>query len=1054
MKPLPPPALLRAAFSLPALLLVLLSMTGAGGLLAQEPNAGAPPGVSEPAAAKLDPRLIRRLTDPAAIAAGARIAVLITPRGSPAVQGLRLPPPEAQLPRRERHAQAVEVLRARAQGSQLEILAALRERERQGSARAVESLWIVNYVRAEVTPELLGELAERADVERIHLDRAVALDRPAEILPAAGPALAGQPSSALETARVPEAWDQGFTGKGMLLANLDSGVQGDHPALASKWRGLRAPIEQAWFDPFLNSTFPVDDDPVSRANGHGTATMGVLVGGERSIGVAYEGEWIAANIFENNQSFISTILKGLQWATDPDGDPATVSDVPDVINASFGLAEIDSLGIPTDAGLCDEVFDDAVDAAAAAGAVVVFSAGNFDVADAGDITVPASSLNAFAVGALDDSGDIADFSGRGPSLCEGADPDRIKPDLVAPGRNVRTLNRSGGEQFISGTSFSAPIVGGLAALVRQKNPQLGAGAVLRILTDTARDLGQGGPDNTFGAGLVDGAAAVSATPAGGPVLRLTGFGRPEAAGAGKPVPQGAPGPEGFFLLPGENVILVRVTNPTSSPVAPGAARLASASAEIEVLDADAELPELSAGEEAELSFRVRVADDVPAGLDLRFALSLPAAAGGPAIPFTLVVGEPVEGQFATHDANEIRVTLTNFGAIGFWLGVSDDQGRSNELLGDGFHFPADDETNYLFHASFLVGRSPQQVSDDLPYGNVAQSVNDFHVLPGVPFSFLTPGPVAAQEVVGAYDDSYNFAGEIGVSVRQHSYAFDEDGRRDFVLVTYDVANRSAGELTNLRAGLFADWDFLDEDGNPSETMDLVPELRLGVVEGPAGTPSLGIVALNQMALGGLSYRIVELADFQAREGGSEIRESDKFEFLSEGVPRESVDDPQDLAHVLGLGPETLAPGDSFQAAFAFVAGRNRAELRSAAARARSTYQIEILGREPPPGGIPSTLELALPFPNPLRSDGPAATIGFGIPEAGLDAFAPRAVSLRVLDVRGRVVRGVLNEELTPGRYERIWNGLDDEGRAVPSGVYAVLLETGSERALRKMVVVR
>jgi flagellar hook assembly protein FlgD len=90
----------------------------------------------------------------------------------------------------------------------------------------------------------------------------------------------------------------------------------------------------------------------------------------------------------------------------------------------------------------------------------------------------------------------------------------------------------------------------------------------------------------------------------------------------------------------------------------------------------------------------------------------------------------------------------------------------------------------------------------------------------------------------------------------------------------------------------------------------------------------------------------------------------------------------------------------------------------------------------------------------MRSSASHVTIGFGVPAGELGPFQPRAVHLRVLDVRGRVVRTLADEELAAGSYQRQWDGLDADGRAVPSGVYVVLLESGSERALRKLVVVR
>jgi hypothetical protein len=1021
----------RAGFA--ALLAACLALPCAAAAAAQEP-----------VVAKLDAFLRARLA-----VAPQLVAVLVEPAALPAPQRLAVPGPGERLPKADRHVRAVTALRANAERAQAGVLAALREAEATGAAREVEPLWIANLVRAEVTPALLAAIAARPDVARVRLDRAVAL-APPPAGAAGAPTPAGTISQALEVVRVPGAWDAGFTGRGILVANLDSGVQGSHPALAEKWRGLRVPVEQAWFDPFRNSTFPVDDDPASRANGHGTGTMGILVGGERTVGVAFEAEWIAGNIFENNQSFISTILKGLQWAADPDGDPATAFDVPDVINASFGLAEVDPDGLPTDTGLCDDVFDEAVAAARTAGAVVVFSAGNFDVPDPGDITSPASSPGVFAVGAVDLDGDVAGFSGVGPSLCESPDP--TKPDVVAPGVAVRTLNRNGGEQFLSGTSFAAPIAGGIAALVRQKDPLLPPADVEAVLKATAVDLGAPGADNTFGRGRVDALAALDATDAAPALLRLTGFERQSGATSVKVAPGGAGAPEGFFLLPGENRFAARVVNPTAAATSPGTATLSSRTELVEVVDGSAEVPGLAPGAEAALAFAVRLAADAPPGRDLGLDLSLPGAGGATA--FTLVVGEPVEGRFATHDVNDVRLTVTNFGALGFWLGVTDAAGRRNELIGDGFHFPADDPENRLFHGSFVIGRSPTQVSDDMPYGNVTQSVNDFHVLPGVPFTFAAPGPVAAQQVTGAYDDSYNLEGELGVSVTQRSYAFTEPGRRDFVILTFDVANRTPSALTNLHAGLFADWDFLDEEGDPQETMDFVPAVRLGTVTGAAGAPTLGVVALNDVPLGDVSYRIVELADFQAGGGGTEISEADKFEFLSEGVPVTRVGTPQDLAHLIAFGPETLAPGDSFQAAFALVGGADAAAARDAASRARAVYDEVIRGVEPPPPGVPEALVLENPFPNPLRPGEGVATLRFALPAGADGSLEPVPADLRVLDIRGRIVRVLAEDDFEPGEHESTWDGLDADGRAVPSGVYAVLLESGGARALRKLVVVR
>jgi bacillopeptidase F len=306
----------------------------------------------------------------------------------------------------------------------------------------------------------------------------------------------------------------GITGKGRLVANLDTGVDGDHPALTNRWRGNHEPWQECWRDALgYGDTIPQD------YYGHGTHVMGTLCGlgagtGD-TIGVAWEAEWIADNSINQwvGEEFDSDVTDAFEWFTDPDGDPGTIDDVPDVLQNSWG---IDSR-FGYDYQDCDYRWQTVIDNCEAAGVVVTFSAGN-EGPDPQSHRSPANICKTpttnFSIGAVDATHydfpyPIADFSSRGPSDCNSIIK---KPEVVAPGVQVYSSVPGGGyEQYgWDGTSMAGPHVAGVVALLRQADPDLDVDSIKQILMNTAVDLGLPGEENTFGWGIIDAYAAVSA----------------------------------------------------------------------------------------------------------------------------------------------------------------------------------------------------------------------------------------------------------------------------------------------------------------------------------------------------------------------------------------------------------------------------------------------------------------------------------------------------------------------------------------------------------------
>ena len=363
-------------------------------------------------------------------------------------------------------------MKSTARASQAGIRQQLDSWSRQGLVDQVTPLWISNAVSVTATAEVIAKLAARADVESVVPDVLTLT-----------PAVAVEPNIA--SVRAEQVWDLGNRGQGVVVASLDSGVDVSHPDLAGQWRGG----SNSWFDPYnQHPTTPTD------LTGHGTATTGVMVGGGAggtAIGVAPDAEWIAAKIFNDQGGATLTALhQAFQWVLDPDQDPTT-DDAPQVVNGSWSIGAGPG---------CDLSFQPDVQALRAAGIVPVFAAGNYGSGASSSVS-PANYPESLSVGAVSNSDAIYSASSQGPSTCGGRA--RVFPDLVAPGVGIRTTDRYGLYQSVSGTSVAAPHVSGALALLLSADAGVPAGSQESALLSGAVDLGAVGPDDTFGAGRLD-----------------------------------------------------------------------------------------------------------------------------------------------------------------------------------------------------------------------------------------------------------------------------------------------------------------------------------------------------------------------------------------------------------------------------------------------------------------------------------------------------------------------------------------------------------------------
>jgi subtilisin family serine protease len=271
----------------------------------------------------------------------------------------------------------------------------------------------------------------------------------------------------LSTVRVNSAWDLSKTAGTQTIGVLDTGVDAGHPDLV----GHLLPGYNTF-----NTALPPND-----GDGHGTAVTGIIAAGTSNgigvAGVAWNAKVRPVKVLDDGGSGDdSNLINGINWA---------VKNGVRVINMSLG-GEGDN-----------PVLHQAIQNAVNAGVVLVAAAGN---TGSSDLHYPAAYPEVLSVGATTSAGVLTSFSTWGDSV-----------DIAAPGYDItstapRDQTEAGYEPYwlgLSGTSFSSPIVAGVAALVRNKWPSYTPAQVMARLKATARDAGPRGTDPYYGAGILD-----------------------------------------------------------------------------------------------------------------------------------------------------------------------------------------------------------------------------------------------------------------------------------------------------------------------------------------------------------------------------------------------------------------------------------------------------------------------------------------------------------------------------------------------------------------------
>jgi len=517
-------------------------------------------------------------------------------------------------------------LKSLASRSQAPLLAAVSPFEAQGRAARVRPLWLSNVVGLDATPEVVRALAERPEVAWINHNpkRPVFLERLDD-----GPGSDAGTDWGVLKMRAPEVWQElGLTGRGVVVADIDSGVCYEHPDIVNNiWVNPGEDLDgdgavmdasdlngvdddgNGFVDDLIGWNFEVGgNDPRDTSSGHGSHTAGTVAGDGTQgtqTGVAPGAEIMVVKVGLSLSDEVD-VWNGMQYAAE---------NAADLITMSLGWQHSWNPDRVTWRRNSENTI--------AMGTIMIVAAGNEGGGNEPDnVRTPGDVPSVITIGATDPNDGAAYFTSLGPVTWEDVPtygdypypPGLVKPDVAAPGTDTTSFNFCNGYTNMSGTSMATPHVAGAAALMLEGDPFLTRDEMAAILESTAVDLGPAGKDNTFGAGRVDAYAAALEANA---KLRYAAH-RIEDTGEDR-------GNGDLALDPGETArLVVSVRNVDAERSFSGIhAYLTSETPGFVVLDNRAEYPDLGPGAEAEpvgTPFSVKV--DTGCSTDARLRLDV------------------------------------------------------------------------------------------------------------------------------------------------------------------------------------------------------------------------------------------------------------------------------------------------------------------------------------------------------------------------------------------------------------------------------------------------
>lgn len=600
---------------------------------------------------------------------------------------------------------------------------------------------------------------------------------------------------------------------------------------------------------------------------------------------------------------------------------------------------------------------DVINYAVSKGCLVVVAAGN---GGNNEIIYPAGYKGAFAVANVKSDDVKSTSSSYGYHV-----------SISSPGTTIySTINRDR-YGYKSGTSMATPIVSSAAALVLAKNPSLTGvqvGEILRLNTDDISTLNPAYLDQ-MGNGRLNVFKALNAVST--PSIRNQKITINDHSLGSLAVKDTL---DYYFdlknILQDANEVTVN---------------LSSSNANVQILS-----PNLNTGAFAALTtkkigpFKVVIKDNTPDNSTILFKLTYTA-------PFSSYQDKEffnttVNLDYQNIKVNQVYTTITSNGRVGF--------SGDNASNGLGFIYK---DFSLLFEAALMVGNSPNKVSNNARGVN---GVTDNHFNRLVRVNKITNAAVAYEGVAVSNDLLSPSPFNIEVKNRQVAYKDAPDDK--YVLVEYELLNKSTAAINNVYAALFTDWDI---DVGSKNLVRYDEGLKMGYTYASTPlSPFAGVKLLSTNANPIFYPMSYQVAGDPLQDGNFTIAE--KFTTLSSGIKATSLGsgDGLDVMYVIGNGPYNIPVNGSVKLAFAFIAGDNLIDISNSAIAAQAKY-TQLITSIPADEAL-SRFNVAQNFPNPAKQQ---TQISIDLPSNG-------KTSLEVFDLAGKKVLTVLNQDLKKGTH--------------------------------------
>ncbi len=510
----------------------------------------------------------------------------------------------------------VDELKKHASVEQSDVVEILKAEELSGNVSNIKVLWITNSISCKASRDVIYQLSSHPNIKMIGIDKEIQIMSPEQMkdIPNVKPSATRGPAHHVVTVNADDVWNQGYTGKNVIVAVLDSGTNTEHVDLKDHlWEGYIDTNGDGTPDKLVNGwNFTSDNENITDDYGHGTHCAGIVCGDGTSgttAGVAPDAILMTLKTINRaGGGSVTGMLSGVQFA---------VENGADVLSLSLGYKH--SQLTVTQKESIRAAFDNVL----RAGVVACAAVGNdgtsiglpwnvdYPAACPAPWLNPAQTLTGGTSGVIAvGADDLVGKSSQGPSTWEntkyneyaynsGANMGLIRPDISAPGNFITSSHYlvNDDQRLASGTSQATPCVAGVIALMLEKNMALTPQQISQIIEETAANK-PAKKNNIVGAGRVDALAAVNSVTEGLklPHIQLTSF-TPETTTPGQTT----------------NISLTFKNNGKGSSAELSTAEISTTSPYVSVTETIQTLGQISTGNSKNLDFEITIDPSTPNG---------------------------------------------------------------------------------------------------------------------------------------------------------------------------------------------------------------------------------------------------------------------------------------------------------------------------------------------------------------------------------------------------------------------------------------------------------